>query len=47
VFAPIHDPDDDRPGIGRYFNQIEACFGGYLAGFFDRDDADLLTIGTD
>jgi len=47
MLAPVHHSDHDRARIGSYFYEIETRFIGYLAGFFDRDDADLFSTGTD
>jgi len=47
VPTPVHDADHDRPGVRRHLDEIEAGIGRDAAGFFDGDDADLLTIGTD
>jgi hypothetical protein len=46
MLAPVHDPDHDRACIGSYFYEIETRITGYLACFFDGDDADLFSTGT-
>src|SRR6516165_6060549 len=47
VLAEVHDPHDDRAGLRRDLDEIEASFLRDAPGFFEGNDADLLTVGAD
>jgi hypothetical protein len=47
VLAPVHDTDHDGARLGGDLDQVEAGFAGCLPGFIERNDTDLLAVGTD
>ena len=47
MLAPVHHAHDDRSCIACDLDEIEAGIGGGALGFIERDDADLLSVGTD
>jgi hypothetical protein len=46
MLTPVHDAHDDGACFGGDLDQVETGFAGSLAGFIERNDADLLAVGT-
>jgi hypothetical protein len=46
VLPPVHDLDHRGAGPGRDLDEVEFGIAGSLAGFIQRDDPDLLSVGS-